>query len=177
MAGKNSQDAALVSSDGSASKLMVDPKAVRRQGPYDLVHLAQQVQTADQFIRATAGSKLQQIATQIRFLQAQAHEVLENARRDAQLHHAECNFEKRPGKIYYLYEKPNGKTYFSMLSPEDWGSSAPHEIVGGFRLEMDMSWTPVDDIAERDKEIRAIDRVLSTKNIKDAITLGDEEDS
>ena len=42
---------------------------------------------------------------------------------------------------------------------------------------MDMSWTPVDDIAERDKEIRAIDRVLSTKNIKDAITLGDEEDS
>eukprot|EP00118_Oscarella_pearsei_P008904 m.48243 g.48243 ORF g.48243 m.48243 type:complete len:167 (+) comp33863_c1_seq4:654-1154(+) len=104
------------------------------------------------------------------FVVVKAQEVLENARRDAQLHHAACNFQKRPGKIYYLYEKPNRQTYFSMISPEEWGSS-PHLYIGGFRLEMDMSWTPVDEIKRRDEEIQAIDRVLDTRNINEAIRL------
>ena len=37
----------------------------------DLVGLARQVQTADQFVRATTGGKLQVILDQIRYLQQQ----------------------------------------------------------------------------------------------------------
>jgi len=50
------------------------------------------------------------------FFQAQL--VLEEAKRDADLHHAACNFKKIPGKLYYLYKRNSGQTYFSMLSPE-----------------------------------------------------------
>eukprot|EP00118_Oscarella_pearsei_P008906 m.48245 g.48245 ORF g.48245 m.48245 type:complete len:150 (+) comp33863_c1_seq5:654-1103(+) len=121
-------------------------------------------------IRAFLQSRQPIMQLLIIFLQNLAQEVLENARRDAQLHHAACNFQKRPGKIYYLYEKPNRQTYFSMISPEEWGSS-PHLYIGGFRLEMDMSWTPVDEIKRRDEEIQAIDRVLDTRNINEAIRL------
>lgn len=75
---------------------------------------------ADQFTRATAGSKLSVIAEQVRFLQEQARKVLEEAALSKELHHIACNFKKIPGKIYYVYKKPgvNGRKYMSMISPE-----------------------------------------------------------
>ena len=64
-----------------------------------------------------------------------------------------------------------------MLSPSDWGKSQPHNHVGSFRLEMDMSWTPLEELEKRQKELKAIDRVLDSQNIKDAITytMGDDD--
>jgi len=52
------------------------------------------------------------------FVDFQARKVLEETKRDAELHHAACNFKKRPGQMYYLYKRQNGTTYFSMLSPK-----------------------------------------------------------
>ena len=78
------------------------------------------MQKADQFTRATAGSKLTVIAEQVtlvrmgkrhryhslypqvRFLQEQARKVLEDARLNALLHKTACNFKKVPGKTYYV---------------------------------------------------------------------------
>ena len=51
-------------------------------------------------------------------ISVQAKTVLEEAKRDAELHHAACNFKKIPGKIYYLYKRKSGQTYFSMMKPE-----------------------------------------------------------
>lgn len=45
-------------------------------------------------------------------------QVLEDAKRDADLHHAACNIVKKPGNMYYLYERPSGQKYFSILSPK-----------------------------------------------------------
>ncbi len=56
----------------------------------------------------------------------QAQKILHSAKRDAQLHHAACNFMKAPGNVYHLYEKSNGKTFFSMLSPD------VSVIIGGY---------------------------------------------
>ena len=136
-----------------------------------------QVQSADQFVQATTGAKLQVIVDHIRYLQEQvlpvsrwisayhpsacsqhspssptsfslhsslppwsslspslslsllpslplffrfpqAQRILQDAHRDAQLHHAACNFQKVPGTIYHLYERDNGVAYFSMLGPK-----------------------------------------------------------
>ena len=44
--------------------------------------------------------------------------MLQSAKKDAQLHHATCNFKKTPGHMYHLYERSSGSTYFSMLSPQ-----------------------------------------------------------
>ena len=45
-------------------------------------------------------------------------QVLEDARRDADLHHVACNMVKKPGSIYYLYKRESGQQYFSIISPE-----------------------------------------------------------
>lgn len=73
---------------------------------------------ADSYIQANASNKLQVIAQQVRFLQLQAQEVLNEAKRNSDLHHAACNFVKVPGNTYHLYKRPSGQKYFSMLSLE-----------------------------------------------------------
>lgn len=45
-------------------------------------------------------------------------QVLEDARRDADLHHVACNMVKKPGNIYYLYQRESGQKYFSIISPQ-----------------------------------------------------------
>ncbi|XP_044301452.1 uncharacterized protein C1orf50 homolog isoform X2 [Varanus komodoensis] len=92
--------------------------SARKAAPSDLVALAQQVEKADEFVRANACNRLTVIAEQIHYLREQARKVLEDASRDADLHHVACNFVKKPGNIYHLYRRENGQRYFSMLSPK-----------------------------------------------------------
>ncbi len=42
------------------------------------------------------------------------------------------------------HRKPDGQTFFSMLSPADWGGRPPQEHLGSYRLEADYSWTSGD---------------------------------
>ncbi|XP_061543095.1 LOW QUALITY PROTEIN: uncharacterized protein C1orf50 homolog [Phycodurus eques] len=136
-------------------------QTTRVEDPMDLVALALQLQKGDDFIKANACNKLSVIADQIRYLQEQAKKVLEEAKRDADLHHAACNIVKKPGNMYYLYERPSGQKYFSIISPKEWGPSCPHLFVGAFKLQHDMSWTPVDDVHKRDTEIAIMGKLLS----------------
>ncbi|XP_008319175.1 uncharacterized protein C1orf50 homolog [Cynoglossus semilaevis] len=133
----------------------------RAGDPMDLVALAAQVQTGNDFVKANACNKLTVIADQIRYLQEQARKVLEDAKRDADLHGAACNIVKKPGNIYYLYQRPSGQKYFSIISPKDWGSNCPHQFVQGFKLQHDMSWTPLDEVEKRDAELAIMDKLLS----------------
>lgn len=119
------------------------PYPVSRLAPtHELVDIAKQIAEADQVIGTVVHGKLSVIAEQIRSLQSQARRIMGEAQQAASLHRARCNFQKRVGHTYHLYERPDGSQYFSMLSPRDWGGSAPHSFVGSFRLEPDMSWTP-----------------------------------
>ncbi|XP_069134187.1 uncharacterized protein C1orf50 homolog [Argopecten irradians] len=52
----------------------------KHSSPMDLVELASSIQQADEFVKATAGSKLTVIADQIRYLQEQARKVCGNPR-------------------------------------------------------------------------------------------------
>jgi len=139
---------------------LVDPDRVGKKTQMDLVELAKGIQTADQFTRATAGSKLSVIAEQVRFLQEQARQVLEDANRNNELNHIACNFKKIPGKVYYVYRREQtGAKYMSMISPEEWGASCP-EFVAGYKLEYDMNWTPFDKIERKNDENACIDKIL-----------------
>ncbi|TNM88304.1 hypothetical protein fugu_004558 [Takifugu bimaculatus] len=110
----------LVESSSAPGGLeLVSAYQTNRAGdPQDLVALASQVQKGDDFIKANACNKLTVIADQIRYLQEQARKVLQDAKRDADLHHAACNIVKKPGNIYYLYQRPSGQKYFSIISPK-----------------------------------------------------------
>lgn len=129
----------------------------------DLVELAQHVQRADEYTRANVSNKLTVIVDQIKYLQEQARKILEKANTDAALHQAACNMVKKPGNIYYLYQRSSGQKYFSLLSPEEWGPSCPHQYLGGFRLEADMSWTPVNEVVQRDTDMLTINAIVGAR--------------
>ncbi|XP_025275467.3 uncharacterized protein C1orf50 homolog [Canis lupus dingo] len=161
--GRGGAAAALVERSSSPGGLaLLSPYHTRRAGdPLDLVALAQQVQKADEFIRANATNKLMVIAEQIQHLQEQARKVLEDAHRDADLHHVACNIVKKPGNIYYLYKRESGQQYFSIISPKEWGTSCPHDFLGAYKLQHDLSWTPYEDIEKHDAKINIVDKLLS----------------
>ncbi|XP_013877731.1 uncharacterized protein C1orf50 homolog [Austrofundulus limnaeus] len=152
----------LVESSSTPSGLeLVSSYQTNRVGdPTDLVALAEQVQKGDDFVKANACNKLTVIADQIRYLQEQARKVLEEAKRDAELHHAACNILKKPGNVYHLYQRPSGQKYFSIISPKEWGPSCPHPFLGTFKLQQDMSWTPVDEVEKRDAQMALMDKLL-----------------
>jgi len=130
----------------------------KMHNPQDLIALAQHVQTADSHTKAIASGKLDLISRQIKQLQEEARTVLENAKQDMDLAHAKCNFQRRPGATYHLYKKnvagpgedEQWEKFFSMLSPAEWSGHPPHGHLGSYRLEYDMSWTPLEKIPERD---------------------------
>ncbi len=101
---------------------LVDPDRSGKKSQFDLVELATNIERADEFTRANAGSKLSVIAEQVRFLQEQARKALEEAELSKELHHIACNFKKIPGKVYYVYEKGGDgerrQKFMSMISPE-----------------------------------------------------------
>jgi hypothetical protein len=112
----------------------------RLSPPITLLDLAREIAQADQMIANRVDAQLEVIARQIRGLQDEARRILESAKRDKDLHRAQCAFQKRAGHVYHLYRKNDGTLYFSMLSPADWHKS-PHLFCGSFRLEADFSWT------------------------------------
>lgn len=106
-------------------------------------------------------AKLKVIAEQMKALQQEARTILESSARDQQLHRAQCQFKRQPGKIYHLYRRSEDSLYFSMLSPEEWDGKPPHQFVGSYRLENDMSWTPVEEIGKDEPSIQLLNTMLS----------------
>merc|ERR1711976_992451 len=119
---KMKQQVSLVQSTGSnLSVQLVSQKKATKCNHEHLMDLAKTIATADSHVKATTTNRLKQIADQIKML-----------------HQAACNIVKKPGQMYYLYEKPldkegkNVQAYFSIMSPEDWGASMPHKFLGGY---------------------------------------------
>ncbi len=137
------------------------PYPVSRLAPsFDTGELAAEVAKAELMLSARTGAKLRVIADQIRLLQDEARKVLDTARDEQVLTRAECAFKRVPGKTYHLYQRADGRSFFSMLSPQDWGGSSPHSFLGSYRLEVDYSWTPAERADERDDTGALVDQLL-----------------
>lgn len=120
------------------------PYPVSRLAPaFDLVDMAREIAQADEHLANRAASKMQVLVEQLRHLQRQAREILEETHQAQELHRARCNFQKIPGRIYHLYQDRRGELILSMLSPADWRNDPPNAFKGSFRLETDRSWTPL----------------------------------
>ncbi len=133
------------------------PYPVSRLAPQmGLVDLAREIDQADQMVSARLGAQLRVIADQVKALQAQARQILDQAKSDQHLHHARCAFRRIPGKVYHLYEEAEGTTCFSMLSPDDWKGKPPRPFLGSYRLEKDMTWTALGDTEGADDGQRLV---------------------
>jgi len=138
------------------------PYPVSRMAPAtELVDLAREIAEADKVLGNVTHGKLKVIAEQMKALQHEAKAILEQSARDQQLHRARCNFKRQPGKIYHLYRKPDDTPYFSMLSPQEWGGEPPHAFIGSYRLESDMSWTPVEEIGQHEPSVQLLNALLN----------------
>ncbi len=134
------------------------PYGLSRLAPEtSLVDVAREISEADTLIAQSTSSKLKLIAAQIRQLQAQAKEIVDDASRDLALHRATCSFSRRIGKTYHLYEKVNGDLMWSMLAPDEW--DAPYTSRGSYRLDPDQSWTPAEEVRE-DEDPLGTDAVI-----------------
>jgi hypothetical protein len=120
--------------------------------PFDLVDVAREIERADAALATSATGQLLVILDQIRKLQQQATDLLEEIRSSQNLHRVACNFVKKVGHTYHLYEREDGERYLSLLSPDDWRSAPPHAHVGSFRLEPDMTWTAAEKTQKLDAE-------------------------
>lgn len=138
------------------------PYPVSRLAPaIDLVDLAREIAEADRMLNIRLSAKLKVIADQIKGLQSEARAILADARQDQELNHIRCTFQRKPGQTYHLYSREDGRRYFSLLSPADWQNRPPHEFVGSFRLENDMSWTPLDGKPEEDDTRSLVEHLLA----------------
>jgi hypothetical protein len=132
---------------------------------FDLVNIAREISLASNMVTQQTTAKLKVIANQIKLLQDEAQRILEQAQQDQELHLAECNFKKQPGRLYHLYQRNNGRKYFSMLSPQEWGGEPPHAYLGSYRLEADMSWTPENKIGNPETDAVMIQRLLEKNGL------------
>ncbi len=130
------------------------PYPLSRLAPaIELLDLAKEVAQADSMLTGVATGKLRVIAEQMKALQKEAKKVLTQVQQDQELHRVPCHFKRQPGRFYHLYRKSDGVRYFSMLSPDEWGGQPPHEFLGSFRLEADMSWTAASQATADDTRL------------------------
>merc|ERR1711931_230987 len=171
---------ALVSTTGQPLEFsLVSSKKATKCDHDHIMDLANQISQADSHIKASTTQKLKQIHKQIQFLQHQAVNCLEEAKRDKELHTAACNIKKRPGHKYYFYEKVTKagveEKYLSIMSPKEWGSACPHKYLGGNMLGYDMKFTPLEDLEKHEEEDKMIMSIYDkfTSNTTNRITMGD----
>jgi len=121
------------------------PYPLSRLSPdIQLIDMAKEIAEADDMLSIQATGKLRLLLEQMRGLQDEARTILEETRRNQELHRAHCGFKKIAGKIYHLYKKEDSGLLFSMIGPDEWNGSPPFRFVGSYRLENDMSWNPVE---------------------------------
>ncbi|VDN10419.1 unnamed protein product [Dibothriocephalus latus] len=122
----------------------------------DLVELAVAVQNACDAMNATTNTKLREVVEQMLVLKERAIKILQDAKLNTELHSAACNLVKKPGKLYYFYEKPRtGEKILSLISPEEWGGRCPYSFFGAYRLQADQTWTAPEN-SKREQEVDTI---------------------
>jgi hypothetical protein len=141
------------SGDNHSGAGHASPYPVSRLGaPVSLVDTAREIESASTSVAMRANAQLEIILEQMRALQQQAREVMDQASRDIDLIHVECRFRRVAGRVYHLYERPGGHRYFSMLSPDEYGPGGTTRFLGSFRFEHDQSWTRLEDVEARDQK-------------------------
>lgn len=143
------------------------PYPVSRLGaPVSLVDMARAIESASAKVALRTNAQLEVIVEQMKALQERARAIIEQASRDVDLIHAECRFQRVPGRIYHLYERADGHRFFSMLGPDEYGSGGPSGFVASFRYEHDESWTRLDEIEARDRRRAEIQGFASNRLLK-----------
>ena len=143
------------------------PYPVSRVGaPISLVDSAKLIEQASETVALRTNAQLEVIVEQMQALQAKAREIMTQAMNDIDLIKAECRFQRVPGKLYHLYERPDGRRYFSMLAPHEYTQGVPHTFIASYRYEHGETWTRTDEIEAKDQRRAAISEFAASRLLK-----------
>jgi hypothetical protein len=85
--------------------------------------------------------QLDQIRKQIELLALQAHEIQKRKELSMMIYSARLSFKPNIGQIYHLYEKNDGSSMLSLVSPKEWGQNGPFKkYIAAVRLLADHTW-------------------------------------
>jgi hypothetical protein len=85
--------------------------------------------------------QLEQIRKQIELLALQAHEIQKRKELSQMIYEARLSFKPNIGQTYYLYEKKDGTSMLSLVSPKEWGANGPFKkFISAVQLLADHTW-------------------------------------
>lgn len=53
----------------------------------------------------------------------------------------------------------------SLFASQEWGMSLSHKFLGGYRLEYDKTWTPLDRIGAVDEKKQITKQLIQSSNV------------
>lgn len=56
------------------------------------------------------------------------------------------------------------------FSLKEWGPSCPHPFIDAFKLQQDMSWTPLEQVEKRDAELAVMAKLVSQQTCLPPVT-------
>jgi hypothetical protein len=96
--------------------------------------------------------QLDQIFEQMQLLAKQAKTLKDRAEISTLIYEADINFQPVIGHTYYVYEKKDGKTLLSMVSPEEWGDPLPfNKFINTVTLLADHTWKVIPQSEDDDE--------------------------
>ena len=138
----------------------------RLAAPISLVDTAKLIEKASETVALRTNAQLEVIVEQMQALQAKAREIMTQAMTDIDLIRAECRFQRVPGKIYHLYQREDGRRYFSMLAPTEYTQGVPHTFVASYRYEHGETWTRADEIEAKDRRRETVSEFAANRLLK-----------
>lgn len=138
----------------------------RLAAPISLVDSAKLIEKASETVALRTNAQLEVIVEQMLALQAKAREIMTQAMNDIDLVRVECRFQRVPGKIYHLYQRQDGRRYFSMLAPHEYTQGVPHTFVASYRYEHGETWTRADEIEAKDQRRAATSEFAASRLLK-----------
>ena len=68
-------------------------------------------------------AKIKVLFKQMENIKKEIEQIINESLETDDLNNIKCNFKKVPGSYYYLYQKPDGQLFFSILSPNEWNTN------------------------------------------------------
>jgi hypothetical protein len=87
--------------------------------------------------------QLTQIRQQIELLAIQAKEIQKRKELSMIIYDSKISFSPVIGQTYYLFEKEDGSTIISLISPKEWGKKSPFKFIAAVKLLADHTWQEV----------------------------------
>lgn len=101
--------------------------------------------TALAIMEEQADIQLKQIKDQVELLVKQAKSIKERVEISQIIYEADINFQPVVGDVYHLYQKQDGSTVISMISPHEWGKKMPYnKFLKSIKLLSDRTWLPIE---------------------------------